>query len=68
MLAVEQLMFVMSEARRCAERTARELRRDGAAPHLVEAVEQAERELDSAIDTFFKGTYFHVPKDQLTLS
>lgn len=68
MLEVEQVMFVMSEARRCAERTARELRRDGAAPHLVEAVEQAERELDSTIDAFLKGSYFHVPKEQLTLS
>lgn len=68
MVEVERVMFVMSEARRCAERTARQLQRDGAAPHLVEAVELAEKELDSTIDAFFKGTYFHVPKDQLTLS
>jgi hypothetical protein len=68
MAEVESALFVMSEARRRAERTARELAKDGAEPHLVEAMERAERELEATIDAFFKSTYFHVPKDQLALS
>ena len=68
MVEVERVLFLMSEARRRAERTAQDLARDGAEPHLVEAVEQAERELEATIDAFFKGTYFHVPKDQLSFS
>ncbi len=68
MAEVESALFVMSEARRRAERAARDLVKDGAEPHLVEAMEQAERELEATIDAFFKSTYFHVPKDQLALS
>ena len=68
MAEVEQVLFLMSETRRRAERAARDLSRAGADPHLVEALEQAERELETTIDVFFKGTYFHVPKDQLSLT
>ena len=68
MAEVEQVLFLMSETRRRAERAAWELARDGADPHLVEALEQAERELETTIDSFFKGTYFHVPEDQLSLA
>ena len=68
MAEVEQVLFLMSETRRRAERAARDLSRAGADPHLVEALEQAERELETTIDSFFKGTYFHVPKDQLSLT
>lgn len=67
MAEVERVLFLMSETRRRAERAARDLARAGADPHLVEALEQAERELETTIDVFFKGTYFHVPKDQLSL-
>lgn len=68
MAEVESALFVMSEARRRAEQAARDLAKDGAEPHLVEAMERAERELEATIDAFFKSTYFHVPKDQLALS
>jgi hypothetical protein len=68
MAEVERVLFVVSEARRQAERSGRDLIREGAAPHLVAAVQRVERDLEAAIDVFFKGTYFHVPKDQLTLS
>ncbi len=68
MTEVESVLFLMSEARRRAEGAANDLAKDGAEPHLVEAVERAERELEATIDAFFKSTYFHVPKDQLALS
>jgi len=68
MAEVELLLFEMSGARRRAEKAARELANDGAEPHLVEAIQRAESELEATIDAFFKSTYFHVPKDQLTLS
>lgn len=68
MAEVESALFVMSEARRRAERAARDLVKDGAEPYLVEAMERAEGELGATIDAFFKSTYFHVPKDQLALS
>lgn len=68
MAEVERVLFLISETRRRAERAARDLARAGADPHLVEALERAERELETTIDSFFKGTYFHVPKDQLSLT
>lgn len=68
MAEVEGVLFLMSGARRRAERATRDLAKDGAQAHLVEAMEQAEQELEATIDAFFKSTYFHVPKDQLALS
>ena len=68
MAEVERVLFEMSGARRRAEKVAAALAKEGAEPHLVEALERAERELESTIDAFFKSTYFHVPKDQLALS
>ena len=35
---------------------------------MSETRRRAERELETTIDSFFKGTYFHVPKDQLSLT
>lgn len=68
MAQVELVLFEMSGARKRAAKVARALAKDDAEPHLVEAVEHAERELEAVIDAFFKNTYFHVPKDQLALS
>jgi len=68
MTEVEGVLFLMSGARKRAERATRDLAKDAAEPHLVEAMERAERELEATIDAFFKSTYFHVPKDQLALS
>ncbi len=65
---IERTMFVISETRRRVERLARQLARDGAETHLVEALEEAERELDSLSLRLMQKTYFAVPKDQLTLT
>lgn len=68
MAQVELVLFELSGARKRAAKVAQSLAKDGAETHLVEAVEQAEHDLEAVIDGFFKSTYFHVPKDQLALS
>jgi hypothetical protein len=64
---IERVLLYISDARERAERVARELARDGAETHLVEALEEAERELESLGRTLMQRTYFAVPKQQLTL-
>ncbi|MGH2996348.1 MAG: hypothetical protein ACRDON_00320 [Gaiellaceae bacterium] len=64
---IEKALLYVSEARERAERAARSLRRDDAEPHLVEALEEAERELERLGRTLMQRTYFAVPKEQLTL-
>lgn len=65
---IERLLFNMSGARRRAEKLAADLVKGGADQDLIDAVAQVERDLEAAIDRLFKGTYFAVPREQLTLS
>ena len=64
---IEKTLLYVSEARQRAEKTAKELRRSDAEPHLVEALEAAERELEKVGRHLMQQTYFAVPKGQLTL-
>jgi hypothetical protein len=64
---IEKTLLYVSEARGRAERAARALAKDGAEPHLVEALEEAERELEALGRTLMQRTYFAIPKEQLTL-
>ena len=64
---VEKTLLYVSEARERAERAARQLSRQAAAQHLVEALEELERELDDLHRRTMQRTYFAVPKEQLTL-
>ena len=64
---IEKTLLYISEARQRAERTAKDLAKAGADDHLVEAVEEAERELADVHRLLMQGTYFAVPKEQLTL-
>ncbi len=68
MAEVERAMFVVSGARKRLERTAELLAKDGAEEHLVEALREAERELDAFSLRLMQETYFAVSKDQLTLT
>lgn len=68
MAEVERAMFVVSGARKRLERTAELLAKDGAEEHLVDALREAERELDALSLKLMQKTYFAVSKDQLTLS
>jgi septation ring formation regulator EzrA len=64
---IDVAMMYVEEARARAERAAEALRRDGAEPHLVEALEQAQAELSEVGRRLRQGTLFAVPKEQLSL-
>jgi septation ring formation regulator EzrA len=63
---VEKTLLYISDARRRAEKALNELRRDNAEPHLIDALEEAERELGDLARHLMQQTYFAVPKDQLS--
>lgn len=65
---IEKTLLYISEARKRAEKTAKELKKAGAEEHLVKAVELAERELEAIGRKLMQQTYFAVPKDQLELA
>jgi hypothetical protein len=58
---IDRTLLFVSEARKRAEKTARELRRAGAEPHLVEALEEADRELEAVSRRLMQQTYWAVP-------
>lgn len=64
---VEKTLLYISEARERADRAARSLAKDDAERHLTEALEEAARELAALHRQLMQGTYFAVPKEQLTL-
>lgn len=64
---IEKVLLYVSEARRKAESVAEAIARDGAQPHLVEALREAERELAQMHRRLMQGTYWAVPKQQLSL-
>lgn len=64
---IEKVLLYVSEARERAERAAAAIDRDGADAHLVQALRQAERELEELGRTLMQRTYFAVPDSQLTL-
>ena len=68
MAEIERAMFVVSGARKRLERTAELLAKDDAEEHLVDALREAERELDALSLKLMQKTYFAVSKDQLTLT
>lgn len=65
---IEKTLLYISEARKRAEKTAKELRKAGAEPHLVTAIEVAERDLEAVGRRLMQQTYFAVPKEQLELA
>jgi hypothetical protein len=64
---IEKTLLFVSEARERAERAAKALERDEADTHLVEALQEAERELLAIHRRLMQSTYFAVPKEQLAL-
>jgi hypothetical protein len=64
---IEKTLLFISEARERASRAAKELDRDSADEHLVEALESAQEELLTLHRRLMQRTYFAVPKEQLTL-
>jgi hypothetical protein len=64
---VDVVLLCIEDARRRAERAATELRAGGAEDFLVESLEQAQLELSTTAKKLIQGTFYAVPKAQLTL-
>ena len=64
---IEKPLLYISEARERAERATKALDKDGAEPHLVEALTAADAELADLHLRLLQATHFAVPKPQLTL-
>ena len=64
---VDVVLLCIEDARRRAERAAAELRAGGAEDFLLEALESVQEDLAEASRKLTQGTFFAVPKAQLTL-
>ena len=64
---IDVAMLYIEEARARTERAAGEMRKLGAEQHLIEAMERAQDELSDLARRLRQGTFFAVPKEQLTL-
>jgi hypothetical protein len=64
---IDVVMLYIEEARKRAERAAAALRSGGADAHLIEALERSEEELSDVARRLRQGTFFAVPKEQLSL-
>lgn len=64
---VDVAMLYIEQARERAERAVGALRKLDADAHLIEAMEEAERELSDVARRLRQGTFFAVPKEQLQL-
>ena len=63
---VDVVLLCIEHAPRRAERAAAELRGSGAEDFLVEALEQAQAELSETAKKLIQGSFFAVPKAQLS--
>jgi hypothetical protein len=63
---VDVVLLYIEDARRRAERAATDLRAGGADDFLVEALEQVQEDLAGAARKLTQGTFFAVPKAQLS--
>ena len=64
---IDVAMLYIEEARERAERAAKALRAEGAEAHLIEALERSTTELSEVARRPRQGTFFAVPKEQLSL-
>jgi hypothetical protein len=65
---VEKVLLYISDARTRARTAADSVRKDGADPHVVEALIDAERELGELHRKLAQGTYYAVPESTLKLA
>ncbi|MEX0674826.1 MAG: hypothetical protein WD067_08620 [Gaiellaceae bacterium] len=64
---IDVVLLYLEDARRRAERAAADLRAGGAEDFLLEALEQVQEDVSEAARKLRQGTFFAVPKAQLTL-
>ena len=65
-LEIHSVMLYVEEARRRTERAIETLRESGAEEHLIEALQRTEEELRDVARRLRQGTFFAVPKAQLS--
>jgi len=65
-LEIHDVMLYLEEARRRTERAIATLRENGAEEHLIEALQRSEEELRDVARRLRQGTFFAVPKAQLS--
>ena len=65
-LEVHSVMLYLEDALRRTERAIEALREDGAEEHLIEALECTQDELSEMARKLRQGTFFAVPKAQLS--
>lgn len=61
---IDVTMMYVEEARSRAERAAEALRRSGAEPHLIEALEEARDQLSATQKLLLQRTHFAAPSAQ----
>ncbi|MEX2194845.1 MAG: hypothetical protein WD844_06125 [Thermoleophilaceae bacterium] len=59
---IERALLHISDARRRTARAAKALSRDGAEPHLVAALEEADQQMEALGRRLTQRTYFAVPE------
>jgi hypothetical protein len=64
---IDVVLLYLEDARRRAERAAADLRAGGAEDFLLEALKQVQEDVSEAARKLRQGTFFAVPKAQLTL-
>jgi hypothetical protein len=64
---IEKVLLYVSEARERAGRALRALEKNEAEQHLLDALEQTDRELAAVGRSLMQRTYFAVPKAHSTL-
>ena len=64
---IDHAMLYIEQARERTERATGEMRKLGADEHLIQAMERAQAELSDVARRLRQGTFFAVPKEQLTL-
>lgn len=58
---VERVLLFVSDAQERAGRASEQLRRDGAEPHIVQAMVDAQTDLAALHRRLMQGTYYAVP-------
>lgn len=64
---VEKALLSVSHSRRKLQKAAKQALSLGAEPHVVEALERTDRELEAAYKRLFQETYFAAPEPQAKL-
>lgn len=65
---VDVILMYIEEARARTERASAALRANGAEDFLIEAMERTQGQLSETAKLLTQGTFFAVPKQQLTLT